>query len=116
RTQRKSSIHLSRTGAVRPLRLRATGVDGPGGSRCSRARARLAPDPHRAVRLVRPRVVVGSSLAVAAALTAGWIAGTASTTATGSPSGKLTNGTYQGAVEQTRYGPVQVEITVAGGK
>ena len=65
---------------------------------------------------MRPRVVVGSSLAVAAALTAGWIAGTASTTATGSSSGKLANGTYQGAVEQTRYGPVQVEVTVAGGK
>jgi uncharacterized protein with FMN-binding domain len=65
---------------------------------------------------VRTRVAVASSIAVAAVLTAGWVAGTTSTTATSVPVTKLADGSYQGTVEETRYGPVQVEITVAGGK
>src|SRR6202012_767213 len=52
-------------------------------------------------------------------LTVGWIAGlspAATTTGTGASAGKLSDGSYQGTVEQTRYGPVQVEITVSGGR
>jgi uncharacterized protein with FMN-binding domain len=66
---------------------------------------------------MRTRVIVGSSVGVAAALTVGWIIGTASTTGTASsPAMKLADGTYQGTTEQTRYGPVQVEIIISGGK
>ena len=68
---------------------------------------------------MKTRVVVGSAVAVAAALTVGWIAGlspAATTTGTGASAGKLSDGSYQGTVEQTRYGPVQVEITVSGGR
>jgi uncharacterized protein with FMN-binding domain len=65
---------------------------------------------------MRSRVVVGSVIASAAVLTAGWIVGSVSTAPTESPAAKLANGTYSGAVEETRYGPVQVEIVVSGGK
>lgn len=65
---------------------------------------------------MRTRVVVGSSVAVAAVLTAGWVIGSATTTPTAAPATKLANGTYSGSVEETRYGPVQVQITVSGGK
>jgi uncharacterized protein with FMN-binding domain len=64
---------------------------------------------------MRTRVAVGSSVAVAAVLTAGWVIGSASTTSTATPATKLSNGTFAGTVEETRYGPVQVQITVAGG-
>jgi uncharacterized protein with FMN-binding domain len=66
---------------------------------------------------VKTRVVVGSTVAVAAVLTAGWVIGSAgTTTTTAAPVTKLSDGTFTGAVEQTRYGPVQVQVTVAGGK
>lgn len=65
---------------------------------------------------MRTRVVVGSSIAAAAVLTVGWVVGTAGSTAAPAPTTKLANGTYSGTVEETRYGPVQVEVTVSGGK
>jgi uncharacterized protein with FMN-binding domain len=65
---------------------------------------------------MRTRVVVGSVIASAAVLTAGWIVGSVSTAPAESPAVKLANGTYSGAVAETRYGPVQVEIVVSGGK
>jgi uncharacterized protein with FMN-binding domain len=66
---------------------------------------------------VKTRVVVGSVAASAAVLIAGLAIGSASTTHGSSGSVvKLTDGTYTGTTEQTRYGPVQVSLTVAGGK
>jgi uncharacterized protein with FMN-binding domain len=65
---------------------------------------------------MRTRAIVGSTVGVAAALTVGWVIGTSSSSGTAAPSTKLANGTYQGTTEQTRYGPVQVEIVVSGGK
>jgi uncharacterized protein with FMN-binding domain len=67
---------------------------------------------------MKTRVAVGSSVAVAAVLAVGWIIGSASTgsSTTAAPATKLSNGTFTGTVEETRYGPVQVEIVVAGGK
>ncbi|WP_282847559.1 FMN-binding protein [Microbacterium oxydans] len=41
--------------------------------------------------------------------------GSASTTTAGTTTG-LTDGTFTGDTTQTRYGPVQVQITVSGGK
>jgi uncharacterized protein with FMN-binding domain len=63
---------------------------------------------------MRARAVVGSVVASAAVITVGWVIGSASTTPAPSPTTKLANGTYSGTVEETRYGPVQVEIVVAG--
>jgi uncharacterized protein with FMN-binding domain len=67
---------------------------------------------------VKPRVVVGSVVASAAVLLIGWAVGSASATTgtTTTSTTKLTNGTYAGTAEETRYGPVQVEIVVSGGK
>jgi uncharacterized protein with FMN-binding domain len=67
---------------------------------------------------MKTRVAVGSSFAVAAVLAVGWIIGSAPTgsSTTAAPATKLSNGTFTGTVGETRYGPVQVEIVVAGGK
>jgi uncharacterized protein with FMN-binding domain len=65
---------------------------------------------------VRGRVIVGSSVAAAAVLTVGWVVGAAGTTSSAAPATALKNGTYAGSVEETRYGPVQVQVTVSGGK
>jgi uncharacterized protein with FMN-binding domain len=65
---------------------------------------------------VRARAAVGSVIASAAVITAGWIVGSASTTPAATPAAKLANGTYAGAVAETRYGPVQVEVVVSGGR
>lgn len=68
---------------------------------------------------MRPRVIVGSAVASLAVLVTGWIIGSAasSTPAATSTSsaGTLTDGTYTGSSVETRYGAVQVEITVSGG-
>jgi uncharacterized protein with FMN-binding domain len=67
--------------------------------------------------VVKPRVVVGASLASLAVLGLGWFAGTASTVSSSSASsGTYKNGTFTGDTETTRYGDVQVAVTVAGGK
>jgi uncharacterized protein with FMN-binding domain len=65
---------------------------------------------------MRTRAVVGSVIASAAVITIGWVIGSAGTTPAATPITKLANGTYSGSVEETRYGPVQVEITVSGKK
>jgi uncharacterized protein with FMN-binding domain len=68
---------------------------------------------------VKPRVIAGSITVSVAVLLAGWMIGDIESTNSSdsaAASGTLTNGTYAGATEDTRYGPVQVEITVAGGK
>lgn len=55
----------------------------------------------------------------ASAATAGSSSTTADTGASGSgttPGTGLADGTYTGASSQTRYGPVQVQITVSGGQ
>ncbi|MCU1550870.1 MAG: FMN-binding domain protein [Glaciihabitans sp.] len=66
---------------------------------------------------MRTRVVVGSVLASAAVLGIAWGIGSASPTITGtSTTGKLTDGTYAGSSVQTRFGTVQVQITVSSGK
>jgi uncharacterized protein with FMN-binding domain len=65
---------------------------------------------------MRTRAVVGSLIASAAVITIGWVIGSAGTTPAATPITKLANGTYSGSVEETRYGPVQVEITVSGKK
>jgi uncharacterized protein with FMN-binding domain len=64
---------------------------------------------------VKTRVVVGSAIASLAVLTTGWVIGTASNTPVATTVTKLTDGKYAGDTEQTRYGAVQVEITVSGG-
>jgi uncharacterized protein with FMN-binding domain len=66
---------------------------------------------------VKTRVVVGSTIASLAVLITGWVVGSAasSTPAATSVAAKLTDGTFTGTTTQTRYGPVQVEITVSGG-
>jgi uncharacterized protein with FMN-binding domain len=64
---------------------------------------------------MRTRVVVGSTVAAAVVLAVGWVIGTAPTTQPTTPITKLADGIYSGSVEETRYGPVQVQITVAGG-
>jgi uncharacterized protein with FMN-binding domain len=65
---------------------------------------------------VRTRVVVGSSIAAAAVLTIGWAIGTESTTPAAAPAVKLSDGTYTGKTITTEFGPVQVQVVVAGGK
>ncbi|BCW56450.1 MULTISPECIES: FMN-binding protein [unclassified Arthrobacter] len=81
------------------------------------------------------RGTVAAALASAGILLAGWQTGTqaggistvaSSTTATGTTgstgtgtsgsSGTSASGTYKGTAVQTRFGPVQVQITVANGK
>jgi uncharacterized protein with FMN-binding domain len=87
---------------------------------------------------VKIRGTVAAALASAGILLAGWQTGTqaggistvaSSTTATGTTgstgtgtsgssgsSGTSASGTYKGTAVQTRFGPVQVQITVANGK
>ena len=65
---------------------------------------------------MKTRVAVGSSIAVAAVLTAGWMIGSIGTTPGVTPATKLADGTYTGSVAETQYGPVQVQITVSSGK
>jgi uncharacterized protein with FMN-binding domain len=64
---------------------------------------------------VKARVVVGSVVASAAVLTIGWAVGQPPVIPA-APAVKLADGTYSGSSVPTRYGDVQVEITVAGGK
>ncbi|MEP6844234.1 MAG: FMN-binding protein [Pseudolysinimonas sp.] len=86
---------------------------------------------------MRARAVAASVLASAGILIVGWQVGTAGsgapvastttsggtasagstagTTSTGS-SGALKDGTYTGTTEQTRFGNVEVQVTVAGSK
>jgi uncharacterized protein with FMN-binding domain len=67
---------------------------------------------------VKPRVIVASVTVSAAVLLAGWMIGDIEVTAgAASASGStLKDGTYTGAAEQTRYGPVQVSVTISGGR
>lgn len=65
---------------------------------------------------MRARAAVGSVIASAAVITVGWIIGSVGTTPAATPTTKLANGTFSGTVDETRYGPVQVEIIVTGGK
>jgi uncharacterized protein with FMN-binding domain len=65
---------------------------------------------------MRRRAATGSVIVSAAVITVGWVIGTVSSTPAATPATKLTNGTYAGSVEQTRYGPVQVELVVSGDK
>ncbi len=69
---------------------------------------------------MRPRAVIGSAIASAAVLVTGWVIGSAGTStpaaSSSASSSSLTDGTYTGSSVETRYGPVQVEITVSGGK
>ena len=64
---------------------------------------------------MKTRVVVGSAIASLAVIVTGWVVGTSSNTPAATSTTKLTDGKYTGDTEQTRYGPVQVEITVSGG-
>jgi uncharacterized protein with FMN-binding domain len=65
---------------------------------------------------VKPRVVVGASLASLAVLAVGWFVGTPASTGSSTASGSFTNGTFTGSTEQTRYGDVQVSVTISGGR
>jgi uncharacterized protein with FMN-binding domain len=60
--------------------------------------------------------VVGSSIAAAAVLAVGWVIGTESTTPAATPVLNLSDGTYTGNTVTTEFGPVQVQVVVAGGK
>jgi uncharacterized protein with FMN-binding domain len=65
---------------------------------------------------VKTRAAVGSVIVSAAVITAGWVIGSIGSAPAATPATKLANGTYTGSVEETRYGPMQVEIVVSGGK
>ncbi len=69
---------------------------------------------------MRPRAIVASAIASGAVLITGWVVGSVSSAApaasASSSSSKLTDGTYTGTSVETRYGNVQVEIVVSGGK
>jgi uncharacterized protein with FMN-binding domain len=65
---------------------------------------------------VRKRVVAGSIAASVTVLAIGWTVGSQSSAITASPTTKLADGSYTGTTEQTRFGPMQVKITVSGGK
>ena len=72
---------------------------------------------------MRKRAIAGSILASFGILAVGWQIGSATTTATvassggaSGASGSLKDGTYTGTSEQTRFGNVQVEVVVSGGK
>ena len=82
---------------------------------------------------MRKRAIAGSILASFGILAVGWQIGAATTVATtasnsdsasgsgagsgsGTGSGTLADGTYTGTSEQTRFGDVQVQVVVAGGK
>ena len=64
---------------------------------------------------------MGSAVASLAVLITGWVIGTSSSntpaasTSASSSGSKLTDGTFTGSSIETRYGAVQVEITVSGG-
>jgi uncharacterized protein with FMN-binding domain len=49
-------------------------------------------------------------------LAAGWAIGAQPTTNSAASVGSLKNGTYSGTSEATRYGNVQVQVTISGGK
>jgi uncharacterized protein with FMN-binding domain len=66
---------------------------------------------------VRPRALVLSVLASAAILGVGWGVGSVSVAPVSSTTtGSLADGTFTGDSEQTRFGSVQVSVTIAGGK
>lgn len=65
---------------------------------------------------MRTRKVLGSIFASATILFVGWQAGTIHTTTASSSSASTASGTYTGTSVATRYGNVQVEITVVGSK
>ncbi|MFZ6991981.1 FMN-binding protein [Curtobacterium sp. RRHDQ66] len=81
---------------------------------------------------MRARAVVGGIVSSIAVLVIGWqlggqpavtapsqsttSGGTASGSGSASSGGSSVSGTFTGDTAQTRYGPVQVRITVAGGK
>ena len=82
---------------------------------------------------MRKRAIAGSILASFGILAVGWQIGAATTVATtasnsgssngsgagsgaDSGSGTLADGTYTGTSEQTRFGDVQVQVVIAGGK
>ncbi len=74
---------------------------------------------------MRTRATLGGILASAAVLVIGWQLGSSAASVPGSAgsgatsgtasAGTLKDGTYDGAVEQTRFGNVQVQIVVASG-
>jgi uncharacterized protein with FMN-binding domain len=57
-----------------------------------------------------------ASASVSTASTSGSSTATAGSTTTTASSGSAKSGTYTGAATQTRYGTVQVQVTVASGK
>lgn len=80
---------------------------------------------------MRKRAIAGSILASFGILAVGWQIGSATTvttvttssgsgsgsdTGTASGSSSLKDGTYTGTSEQTRFGDVQVQVVVSGGK
>ena len=80
---------------------------------------------------MRKRAIAGSILASFGILAIGWQIGSATTatttttssgsatgtgTGTGAGSSSLKDGTYTGTSEQTRFGNVQVEVVISGGK
>lgn len=75
---------------------------------------------------MRARATIGGAIASAAVLLLGWQLGqsaagsspgsaSASGAGSGTTTGALTDGTFTGSAAQTRYGPMQVEVTVSGG-
>jgi uncharacterized protein with FMN-binding domain len=65
---------------------------------------------------VRRRAIVGSVVASVAVLIVGWELGSVTTPIATASTGKLSDGSFTGTSVSTRYGSVQVEITVSGGK
>jgi uncharacterized protein with FMN-binding domain len=65
---------------------------------------------------VRRRAIVGSVVASVAVLIVGWELGSVTTPVATAATGKLSDGSFTGTSVSTRYGSVQVEITVSGGK
>jgi uncharacterized protein with FMN-binding domain len=66
---------------------------------------------------VRRRVIVGSVIASAAVLGTGWAIGAqAPSVGGGSTQGSLSDGTFEGTSVATRYGNVQVSVTIKSGK
>lgn len=65
---------------------------------------------------MRTRKVLGSIFASATILFVGWQAGNIHTATASSATASTTSGTYTGTSVATRYGNVQVEITVVGSK
>lgn len=65
---------------------------------------------------MRTRKVLGSIFASATILIVGWQVGTLHTSTAAGASAAGASGTFTGTSVSTRYGNVQVEITVAGSK